>query len=101
MIKLDNMGRSQLRAAHRERPEDRAQGMEDSALNTVGGYAGLSSISRHYVSAAGLERNSALLQDYYLKRQLIRQLQGLADRASVPPTSLTTSRTKPVKACWS
>jgi len=78
---LDGMSRSQLRALYRFRREDQAEAFQDSALAAVGGYAALAEISSSFTTSAGLQRNAALLRDYYLKRRLIQHLGRIADSA--------------------
>ncbi len=81
---LDGLGIDRLRQLWRRQEPD--VGYEDSALAAIGGYNAIAELTEsHGASAAGLDRNVALLWDYHLKRRLINRLQALTDKAYRTP----------------
>ena len=82
---LDSLGRARLRMLYQRRPEDEAAGFQDSALAAIGGFNAITDLAASFSPVAGLERNVALLWDYYLKRRLIARLQLLCDKAYRTP----------------
>ena len=86
---LDSLGRDRLRAFYRRGKEDEAAGYADSALAAIGGFNAVTDLAAAFAPAAGLERNVALLWDYYLKRRMIERLQTLCDKAYRTPESFS------------
>jgi replicative DNA helicase len=84
---LDTLGRARLRALYQRSAADEAAGYEDSALAAIGGFNSVTDLAAAFAPAAGLERNVALLWDYYLKRRLINRLQTLCEKAYRTPES--------------
>lgn len=82
---LDTLARDRLRSFYRRSPEDDARAYEDSALAAIGGFNSVTDLVAAFAPAAGLDRNVALLWDYYLKRRLIGRLQALCDKAYRTP----------------
>ena len=78
---LDALGRARLRDLWRQMPGDRTEAYEDSALAAIGGYSALGDLAQAFGPFASLDRNVALLKDYYFKRKLIQRLQALCDKA--------------------
>jgi replicative DNA helicase len=78
---LDALGRDRLRDLWRQMPGDRTDAYEDSALAAIGGYSALGDLAQAFGPFASLDRNVALLKDYYFKRKLIQRLQALCDKA--------------------
>jgi replicative DNA helicase len=77
---LDGLGKDKLRALYRRSLDEAEAGYEDSALANIGGYTTISGLTASFGPAAGLERNVALLWDYYLKRRMLKRLQVLTDK---------------------
>jgi replicative DNA helicase len=86
---LDSLGRDRLRALYRRGKEDEAAGYADSALAAIGGFNAVTDLAAAFAPAAGLERNVALLWDYYLKRRMIERLQTLCDKAYRTPETFS------------
>jgi replicative DNA helicase len=86
---LDTLGRDRLRSLYRRGPEDEAAGYEDSALAAIGGFNAVTDLAAAFAPAAGLERNVALLWDYYLKRRMISRMLALCDKAYRTPDSFS------------
>jgi len=84
---LDSLGRARLRALYQRSAADEAAGYEDSALAALGGFNTVTDLAGAFAPAAGIDRNIALLWDYYLKRRLITRLQTLCDKAYRTPDS--------------
>jgi replicative DNA helicase len=82
---LDGLGRARARELWKRKPEDEAAAYEDSALAARGGVTAALDLQQAYGALAGLERNVALLKDYFLKRRLIVRLQLICDRAYRTP----------------
>lgn len=82
---LDGLGRARLRELWKRRSEDETAAYEDSVLAAVGGFGAVLDLQQAYGALAGLERNVALLKDYFLKRRMIVRLQALCDRAYRTP----------------
>ena len=78
---LDALGRDRLRELWRQMPGDRTEAYEDSALAAIGGYSSLGDLAQAFGPFTSLDRNVALLKDYYFKRKLIQRLQALCDKA--------------------
>ncbi len=81
---LDTLGRARLRELYRRAAGESAE-FEDSALAAMGGFTAVSDLMQAFGPVAGIERNVALLWDYYLKRRLILRLQALCDKAYRTP----------------
>ena len=86
---LDSLGRARLRALYQRSVADEAAGYEDSALAAIGGFNSVTDLAAAFAPAAGIERNIALLWDYYLKRRLIGRLQTLCDKAYRTPETFS------------
>jgi replicative DNA helicase len=84
---LDSLGRARLRALYQRSAADEAAGYEDSALAALGGFNTVTDLAGAFAPAAGIDRNIALLWDYYLKRRLIMRLQTLCEKAYRTPDS--------------
>ena len=82
---LDSLGRARLRALYQRSVADEAAGYEDSALAAIGGFNSVTDLAAAFAPAAGIDRNIALLWDYYLKRRLITRLQTLCEKAYRTP----------------
>ncbi len=82
---LDTLGRARLRALYQRSVADEAAGYEDSALAAIGGFNSVTDLAAAFAPAAGIDRNIALLWDYYLKRRLITRLQTLCEKAYRTP----------------
>lgn len=86
---LDGLGRDKLRAIYRRSLDEAEAGYDDSALAAIGGFTAISNLTNSYGAAAGLERNVAVLWDYYLKRRMITRLQTLTDKVYRTPDNFT------------
>lgn len=86
---LDGLGRDRLRALYRRTLEDEAAGYEDSALAAIGGFNAVTDLAMAFAPAAGIERNAALLWDYYCKRRFILRLTALTDKAYRTPENFS------------
>jgi replicative DNA helicase len=86
---LDGLGRDRLRDLRRRSKDDEAAGYEDSALAAVGGFNAVADLAMAFAPAAGIERNAALLWDYYCKRRFILRLTALTDKAHRTPETFS------------
>ncbi len=82
---LDSLGRARLKSLYQRSVADEAVGYEDSALAAIGGFNSVTDLAAAFAPAAGIDRNIALLWDYYLKRRLITRLQTLCEKAYRTP----------------
>jgi len=84
---LDRLSAQALKGLVRREAEREAAGYEDSALAAIGGHVALGELAQTFAPSASLERNLALLKDYYHKRRFISRLSSLADKAYRTPDS--------------
>nr|MBA3686424.1 AAA family ATPase [Planctomycetota bacterium] len=84
---LDALGKDKLRALLRREVMADAAAFEDSALAAIGGFSAVADLVAIFAPAAGLDRNIALLWDYYQKRRLIARLSAISDKAYRTPDS--------------
>lgn len=86
---LDSLGRARLKSLYQRSVADEAAGYEDSALAAIGGFNSVTDLAAAFAPAAGIDRNIALLWDYYLKRRLITRLQTLCEKAYRTPETFS------------